>query len=261
MSDSFSTPEGWFRTQHKDIYLLDRAKNLGRHPRDRAFDVLESDHFDIQDELLAWFAENLPAVTIKIILPSEYSGILLGADAIVADLDETSLITFCDAWKNSDAGWMVVERLSYEQWLSRIQSCRLVSAPMERLTWWSRMLSSTKVVTYSNQQQPVRWWDTPNGVRLISAAHNRKLPSCRDAWWLLQQLVPDMNGCNINDYPHGIFFPQSIGQSHHIGFDWVDDEIELWSGEQYQKDIVSMNGLLESLGVEKCDSIESTIGD
>ena len=261
MPNTFSTPEAWFRTHQKDLYVLDRAKNLGKHPRDRAFDVNEDNYFDIQDALFNWFAENLPLVIIKSILPSEYSGILLGASSIVADLDEQSLITFCDAWENSDAGWVIVEKLSYDQWLARINSCKLIHAPLVRQSWWFRFTRSTKTIVYSNQQQSVSWWDTPNGIMLISVANNSKLLSSDDSWWLLEKLVPEMKNFNINDCPHGTFFPKSIGLNYHIGFDWVDEEIESWNNEQYQKNSVQMFRLRDALGIIESDLVNITIGD
>jgi hypothetical protein len=261
MPNTFSTPEAWFRTHQKDLYVLDRAKNIGRHPRDRAFDVNEDDYFDIQDALFNWFAENLPLVIIKSILPSEYSGILIGASSIVADLDEPSLITFCDAWENSDAGWMVVEKLSYDQWLARINSCKLISAPMVHHRWWFRFTRSTKSLGYFNQQQPVSWWDTTNGIMLISAAYNSKLLSSGDSWWLLEQLVPEMKNFKINDCPHGTFFPKNIGQNHQVGFNWVNEDVESWSGEEYQNNSVQMNRLRDALGIAERHVIDITIGD
>lgn len=250
MSRDFKSPEGWFRTRQKDLYALNRAKNLGRPARDRAFDVHdESDYFSIRDALFEWFAVNLPAVTIAYTTHSEYSGIALGPDYIVAGLDEKSLSIFNDAWKNTDAGWMVAERLSYEQWLARIQSSRLVPAPMERLTWWCKFISAIKIVAYPNQQQPVCWWDTPKGFVLISAANDNKLPSSGDAWWLTQRLLLDMKDVNVDDYPHGTFTPKTIGQSNFIGIDWVDEEITSWNGEAYEKDEKRINKLREALGI------------
>ena len=96
---------------------------------------------------------------------------------------------------------------------------------------------------------------------LISVANNSKLLSSDDSWWLLEKLVPEMKNFNINDCPHGTFFPKSIGLNYHIGFDWVDEEIESWNNEQYQKNSVQMFRLRDALGIIESDLVNITIGD
>lgn len=254
MTYSFKTPEGWFRTHHKDLYVLDRACNIGRTIQDRSFDAFESDYFELQTELYDWFAKHLPEVMIRGILHSEYSGIMLGPDYIVADLDEKSLSIFRDAWNDTEAGWTVVDHLSYAQWLAHIQSCKVISAPMERRSWWYRLFNLAKVFGDHRQQQLVRWWDTDLGVLLVGVARNAKLPSCDDAWWLLQQHHSEMQNYRIDDFPHGVFFPKKIGQKMGIEFDWVDETAESWNGAQYAEDLLRMNRLRETLGIsEHCD--------
>jgi len=90
----------YFREEQRDIYYIvfgdmyahDWLSNSTPNPPGR-------------EELLAWFAEHLPACKIEPIYPFTYrSGILCAPypGSFTVDFDEESLQTFCARWENAE---------------------------------------------------------------------------------------------------------------------------------------------------------------
>lgn len=233
------TPEGWFREKQRDLYLvkyrLDTADAL---QSDRAYKALEKRYRRDRECLHRWFSENLPDTTLTVVGPSEYSGYLFGGPGfLAADFDEPSLAVFHSTWSDPDSVWQV-EHLSHVDWLSRVRSARLLPVPLP--------------VT-----QKVRWWDTPAGIILLSAANDGTLLSRLDAWSVLPQLVPMLSHAYIDQYPYGEFLPASENYDDCIAIDWGDLEHGAWDGDAYAENIGRIRQLRKALNIP--GNIQATI--
>lgn len=237
------TPEGWFRTKQKDLYVLDyRVDGESDCLSDSEMDAINKKYRDDQEILSEWFLVNLPATPLEVLGPSEYSGYILGGPCIiVADFDEPSLAKFCATWEKADSMWRV-ELKPYAQWLEKVRSCKLLPMPLAT-------------------QQRVRWWDTPIGVILMSEAHDGISLSRRDAWWLLQQLVPELQSAKLDDYPYGEYFPKDDKSPSYIVIDCGDPCIDTWDSSEYEKDQSKINKLRKALGILKEDSVRVVVSD
>lgn len=236
------TPEGWFRTKQKDLYVLNyRADDEGDCLSDSEMEAINKKYKEDQKVLSEWFLVNLPTTNLEVLGPSEYSGWILGGPCnVVADFDELSLAKFCATWGKPDSLWQV-ELEPYAQWLTKVRSCQLLTLPLAT-------------------QQRVRWWDTSVGIILMSKANDDALLSRRDAWWWLQQLVPELEGAKLDDCPYGEYFPKEEDSSY-IVIDGGDPRIDTWDSREYEKDQNRINKLREALGILKKDSVCVVVGD
>lgn len=237
------TPEGWFRTKQKDLYVLDyRVGDESDFLSDSEMGTINKKYRDDQEILSEWFLVNLPATPLEVLGPSEYSGYILGGPCnIVADFDESSLATFCASWDKADSMWQV-ELKHYAQWLAQVQSCKLLPIPLAT-------------------QQRVRWWHTPTGIILMSEAHDGILLSRRDAWWQLQQLVPELQSAKLDDFPYGEYYPKDDQSPGYIVIDYGDPRIDTWDSSEYKKDLSRINKLREALAISQEDSVRIVVGD
>ena len=160
---------------------------------------------------------------------------------IEVDFDEFSLTKFNETFGREDSRWWV-EIESYAKWLAKVNSCRLLIAPL-------------------TTQQEVRWWDTPTGVILMSATHDGDLLPYDDAWWLLQQLIPELRDVHHNAYPFGEhILTKNDEYSSLIAIDWGDCIFSTWTGEEYRKDQSRIHRLREALGIPDNDLVQITVG-
>lgn len=244
MPQLIETPEGWFRTRQKDLYVLKyRVDDEFDWGSNKAVNALNKKYKKDQKILSKWFSVNLPETKLEIVGPSEYSGYIIGGpSSIVTDFNETSLAAFHAAWGNVDSPWQV-ELESYDKWLAQARSCYLLPAPL-------------------TSQQRVRWWDTPVGIILMSASHNGFNLSRWDAMWRLRQLVPELKDAGIDDYPYGQYVPKN---ERCLGFIWIDYGDALnnwaWEGNKYKKDPDRINKLRAALGIPKDEPIQVVVGD
>ncbi len=258
-----TTPEGWFRTRQKDIYVLCRVVDKGKSIRDLAFDLCTDEYFKEVEILFEWFATHLPHVTIDYCLASEYSGIIHGPSAIVADLDEFALSIFNEACSRSDFGWVVDQQLSYDEWRNRVSTCQVFTEPMptqQCARWWDFPSCLFKSRSPLVPQQQVRWWDTPEGIVLVSASSKNELPSEGDAWWIYQQHDSKMNVIQFNNYPHGTFYPKKWRSPCSIWISYDNNNGETWNSKNYMKDQERIHSLMAALGLVGKDQVEIMVG-
>lgn len=236
------TPEGWFRTRQKDLYVLEHQVSEKHSLAISASEALNKEYREDKKIIYAWFSDNIPATALQVVGPSEYSGYILGGPcSIAADFDESSLAIFRAAWDKPDSRWQI-EHQSYDQWLARIRTCVLLPVPLTK-------------------QQRVLWWDTPAGFILLSAAHGNSLLSRREACWLLPQLLPAFKDATIDDFPCGQYFPAEGQRQSYVVIDYGDVFGEKWRGDDYGKDMAGVNKLREALGIAANDSVNIVVGD
>lgn len=116
-----STPEEWFRTQQRDLYVI-------QYRTEEDEDVDESAFKQAQKELNAWFDERIPHTPLRIIGASEYSGWLTGGPRyFTADFDPYGLALFKSAWDENSAWYVEIWPIS--DWRKRIDATQLLSSP------------------------------------------------------------------------------------------------------------------------------------
>lgn len=236
------TPEGWFRTRQKDLYVLQYQVSNQHSLSEKATKALNKKYREDQKTLYAWFAENLPDTEVQVLGPSEYSGYFLGGPcSIVTDFDAPSLAIFRATWEKPDSPWQI-EHQTYDQWLAKIRSCVLLTVPLAT-------------------QQRVLWWDTPAGIILLSAAHDNSLLSRWDAWWVLPQLLPVFKDTNMDDFPCGQYFPAEDPRRSYVVIDYGDLHCDKWRGDDYQKDTVRIAKLRKALGIPTENFVNFVVGD
>lgn len=236
-------PEEWFHTRKKDRYVLHYRVDEDAYSRpDRAIKALVKKYYKDEKVLAEWFSENLPTTEISIVGGSEFNDYFIGNRCVISvDFDESSLAKFNETFGRADSLWWV-EIQSYAKWLDKVHSCRLLSVPL---------------VT----QQKVRWWDTPTGIILMSKTHDGDLLPYEDAWWLLQQLIPELRDVYRNAYPFGEYILiENNEYSNLIAIDWGDYDFRTWNGEKYGKDQSCIHRLRQALGIPERNLVRITVG-
>jgi len=263
MPQIIDTPEDWFRTQQRDLYVVnyrhpegnnecpDEVDSSGLMPERQQI----SEKFEAKRkawrmkvwrrkvrERKAWFAQHLPKTPLDIIGPSEYSGWIEGGPRyFTADLDQEGLAAFEAAW-GPESAWQV-EVWSYSDWRKRVDAAELLPTPLSK-------------------PQRLRWWDTPRGVLLLGADTEGHLLSLYDGWWKLQQLFPEFAECKYTKYACGEFRPRDQEyrkESHEIvvalGFDYIFDL------HKYASDQQNIQRLKDALGISENTPLEIVEGD
>ena len=242
MPQCIETPEGWFRTKQKDLYVLECQLSEQHSLTESPTEVLNKQHREDQKILHVWFSENLPATELQIVGSSEYSGYITGGPCFIsADFDEASLATFRAAGEKLDSRWQI-EQQTYGQWLARIRSCVLLPVPLAT-------------------QQRVLWWDTPAGFILLSATHDNSLLSRCGAWWLLPQLLPAFMDATMDDFPCGEYFPEEDLRHSYVVIDYGDVFGDKWRGDDYEKEMAQIAKLREALGIPAEEFVNVVVGD
>lgn len=234
------TPECWFRTNQRDIYELsyDVPENF--------FDLSAKAQKRIQTQyrkesrkLTAWFESNLPEITLTILGPSEYSGYILGGPTMkVADFDEKGLEVFNAHWRDKQP-WKIIVH-SFAEWAQRLSNVHLLSAP-------------------ADPEKSCSWWDTPEGIVLLSADQNGKLLSRYDASWLLNQLRPNLAKAEEYAYPYGEYHANTDHPLLIIGYG--SPRGPEWSGDKYIKDKRRLSQLREALGLTASHKVRQIVDD
>lgn len=235
-----NTPEGWFRTNQRDIHELaydvpDNFWDLSAKEQNR----IKRQYREDSKKLTKWFKENLPDVELTILGPSEYSGYILGGPTMkVADFDEAGRKAFEAHWAPKQP-WQILVH-SYADWAKGIASVRLLELP-------------------ANPDEPCRWWDTPEGIVLMSADHTGKLLSQYDANWLLKQFHPELAKVEEYAYPYGEYLISTNELLLIIGYGSY--KVPEWSGDRYQKNRRRLSKLRAALGLTRRHKVRVILDD
>lgn len=241
-----STPEDWFRTQQRDLYVIQYRQKEEIEGEDGNID--ESAFEQAQKELNTWFDELLPHTPLRIIGPSEYSGWIEGGPRyFTADFDQHGIALFQSAWDENSAWYIEVWPIS--DWRKRIDATQLLSSPVEKL-------------------QKIRWWDTPQGILLLSAYNTSDFGYCEngflsleDGWWKLQQLLPKLSKHQAKTFPCGKFWPFIMDDKSRtdIFVEFVWDQA--WDSKDYINNAENLQRLAKAIGIPEDININMEIDD
>lgn len=234
------TPEGWFRKRRRDIHVLEyeipeEFENLSS----RQQEALRKQYRKDSQILERWIKANLPGVELTILGPSEYSGYIIGGPTMkVADFDAPARKVFEQHW------------IAGQPWRVRI----------EPYADWAKKMDSVRLLTsQANPDESCRWWDTPQGIILMSADQEGKLLSSYDAAWRLKQLRPELAGVKDSAYPYGEYIVQPVESILLIGYGSFD--FSEWSGEDYKKDQRRLDKLRAALGLTRSHRVRVVVDD
>lgn len=143
-----NTQEYWFRTQQRDLYVIqyrvpdENNEDSSEEENDEEDESpFEQTYKQAQKELNAWFDEHLPHTPLNIIGASEYSGWIEGGPCYFsADLDAHGLALFQSDW-NEESVWYV-EVWPLADWKKRIDAAQLLSFPvrqLQKMQWWDTL--------------------------------------------------------------------------------------------------------------------------
>lgn len=235
------SPEAWFRTQQRDLHVIDYRK------KPDFYDLDDRDKIRlriVQDKNLLkdWFKTHLPTIALSVIGPSEYSGWIEGGPRyLTADFDSAGLSLFEASWDENSL-WKI-EVWPFSGWKRRLDSARLLTAPLTVM-------------------EKLRWWDTPQGMLLVSAYTDEPgycengLLSLEDGWWKLQQIYPEFSGLPANTFPCGTFWPERYkGAPPFVFVEFVWDQT--WDSEDYIAHQDNGQRLKKALGVP--DDVKVTL--
>lgn len=234
-----STPEEWFRSQQRDLYVIEyRAPEREDEDSLAEDDEAQSRFMQAQKELNAWFEERLPLTPLRIIGASEYSGWITGGPGyFTADFDPAGLALFNAEWDENSAWY--IETWPISVWQQRIEAAQLLPSPVGAL-------------------QKMQWWDTPQGILLLSGYPLKEDAYCEngflsveDGWWRLQQLVPELSEHQAETFPCGQFWPFRMDDKSHadifVRFVWNQS----WESRAYIADPRNLQRLREAIGIPK----------
>jgi hypothetical protein len=246
-----STPEEWFRTQQRDLYIIEyrppdedkegkpEIKNKTRLKKDKSI------FMQAQKALNAWFDGRLPHTPLEIIGSSEYSGWIIGGPGyFTADFDPQGLALFQSEWDTNSAWYVEIWPVS--DWRKRIDATQLLSSPIDGL-------------------QKLQWWDTPNGILLLSASTSKcgynedGFLSHEDGWWRLKQLCPELSKYKSRTFPCGTFWPFREGNSHVeiiVEYVW-----EFWDSKVYAKNPQNLRRLADAIGIPEGITVNMEVYD
>lgn len=235
------SPEHWFRTQQRDLYVI----NYRKEP-DFFADYDESQMVHDEQVLKNWFKVHLPNIPLSIIGPSEYSGWIEGGPRyLTADFDSARLSRFEATWDENYL-WKI-EVWPFSKWKQRIDSVRLLTAPLYVM-------------------ENVRWWDTPQGVLVVSSYTSDPgygedgFLSLEDGWWKLQQAYPEFSRLPANTFPCGMFLPlRYAGASPSFFVEFVWDQA--WDSRSYIANPNNEQRLKKAMGIPNSLKITIEIQD
>ena len=248
-----NTQEHWFRTQQRDLYVIqyrvpdENNEDGSEEENDDDESPFEQTYKQAQKELNAWFDEHLPHTPLNIIGASEYSGWITGGPCYFsADFDTQGLALFQSDW-NEESVWYV-EVWPLADWKKRIDAAQLLSFPVEQL-------------------QKMRWWDTPQGILLLGAYTSDcgycedEFLSLEDGWWKLQQLFPELSKHQANHFPCGKFWPfpkdDKSKANIYVEFVWGQS----WDSEAYTNNPRNLQRLREAMCIPESITTNMTVYD
>ncbi len=237
MPSLISQPEALFREHGKDLQVIGYRETETLKGK-----KAEAAYRKAQVSLKMWFKINLPETKLSIVGPSEYSGWIIGGPCYyIADLTSEALAAFNKAW-GSDSQWYVYD-WPVAEWRKRVESAALLASPIDR----PRMLN---------------WWEMPSGFIFLSGCCDGRLLSRRDAWWRLQQLLPEYAGLELDTFLHGAYEPYMGVEKciHWIYMDW-NDISGLLAAEKYLKDVDAMRRLRSALAIADDAHVKISLDD
>lgn len=238
------TPEGWFRKYRRDIHVLEYEI-----PED--FEKLSSrqqealrKQYDKDSQILErWIKANLPRVELTILGPSEYSDYISGGPTMkVPDFDVSAREAFEQHWAVGRPWRVRIE--PYADWAKKIESVRLLEIP-------------------TSPNVSCRWWDTPQGLILMSTDQEGNLLSRSDAVWRLKQLRPEFVFTNFFAHPYGEYVVQSDNGSEkrYVVIARGSYKTPEWSGEDYKKNRRRLGKLRAALGLTRSHKVRVVVDD
>ena len=238
------TPEGWFRKRRRDIHALEyEVPEDFEKLSSRQQEVLRKQYAKDCHALEQWIKANLPRVELSILGPSEYSGYIIGGPTMkVADFDASTRRTFEQHWAAGDPWRVRVE--PYTDWAKKIESVRLLETP-----------------AFPNGC--CRWWDTPQGIILMSADREGNLLSSYDAVWRLKQCRPEFASTDLFAHPYGEYIVQLDidGEKTYLVIGHGSYKIPEWSGEDFKKNRHRLAKLRAALGVTRSRKVRVVVDD
>lgn len=234
------TPEGWFRKHHRDIHVLEyEIPDDFEKLSSRQQEALRKQYRQDSQILERWIKANLPRVELTILGPSEYSGYIIGGPTMkVADFDASAREAFEQHWAAGRPWRVRIE--PYAAWAKKIESVRLLETP-------------------ASSNESCRWWDTPQGIILMSTDLEGNLLSSYDAAWRLKQLRPEFVSVDDSAYPYGEYIIQPVESILLIGYGSY--KIPEWSGEDYKKDHQRLDKLRAALGLTCSHNVRVAVDD
>lgn len=133
---------------------------------------------------------------------------------------------------------------------------------------WRKRIDATKLLfSPVGELQKMRWWDTPQGILLLSAYTSDcgycedGFLSLEDGWWKLQQLFPALTKNQAQSFPCGQFWPFRMDDKSHadifVEYVWEQQ----WDSEAYANNPQNLERLSEAIGIPKCITTNMTVYD
>ena len=238
------TPEGWFRKNHRNIHVLEyEIQEDFEKLSSRQQEALRKQYLRDCEIVDQWIKTHFPHVELSILGASEYSGYILGGPTMkVADFDVASLEAFEQHWTVGQPWRVRVE--PYADWAKKIESVHLLKIP-------------------GCPNESCRWWDTPQGIILLSADREGNLLSRHDAAWHMKQLCPEFANLDVFAYPYGEYIaqPDKSNEKMLLVVAYGNYKIPEWSGEEYKKDSLRLDNLRSALGLSQSHEVRVVVDD
>jgi hypothetical protein len=242
-----STPEDWFRSQGRDLHVL----NYQFPPEVEAnYDSLskrkqqsvQAQYKRAFKSMTNWLAEELPEAACQTIGPSEYSGYICGGPSYLsADFTAASLAKFQLRWCGEDSPWRC------DVW---------------PLAEWRQRLDASHIIPALPHLPPMlRWWDTPEGVILMASDPGAQSLSSRDAWLRLHELQPALSNYEFETVPYGLFYKACEAHGRNmLVVEFVFGSTD-WSSDAYAQNLAAIQRLRAALGLGRDAPLKVVHGD
>jgi len=238
------TPEGWFRKHCCDIHVLEyEIPEDFEKLSSRQQEALRKQYRKDNQILERWIKANLPCVELTILGPSEYSGYIIGGPTMRgADFDAASREAFEQHWAAGRPWRVRIE--PYADWAKKIESVRLLDIP-------------------ASPNESCRWWDTPQGIILMSTDLEGNLLSRYDAFWRLKQLRPELTSTDVFASPYGEYVvqPGNASEKLYLVIGHGSYKIPEWSGENLKKNSRWLGKLRAALGLTRSHKASVVVDD
>jgi hypothetical protein len=224
-----STPEEYFREKQEDFFEFAYCGPINN-----------KNFYKYRDAFNAWWEERFPEHPVTRLGPSEYSGWILGGPSMsTTPPDEAVRQAFLEKWTYKKSPWKLVEH-RYADWLSAVQSCQIVSAPLQ-------------------ERRRVRYWQRPEGPLLLSQNTSGELLSRADARWWFSHDMPGHSADARTKLVSGEYFyyPPSdrAKEAHRASIDWEVIE-ELYAAQALEKSPAFMTWLRETLSIPDGEALK-----
>jgi len=160
----------------------------------------------------------------------------------VADFDAGAREAFEQHWEAGRPWRVRVE--PYADWATKIESDRLLDTP-------------------ACPEKSCRWWDTPQGIILLSTDRESNLLSRYDAAWRLKQLRPEFTSVDVLAYPYGEYNvqPDEGNEKMLLVIAYGSYKIPEWAGEDYKNDPQRLDKLRAALELTRSHKVRVVVDD